>query len=268
MKWTKKKILEEILLLEKRLGRVPVKRDNSNLYSLSRKYFGSWNNLMKEAGYIVKERQHPIIPKLNLRNLYYFMGLLCTDGHIHIDKEKTRNKLMIFTSNKDEREMIFKLIYNLFQYKASIREKIYGFSKRPNYEIYISSKSICEFFCNLGVPSGAKSLTIALPEIIKNCKTCFFWDFLRGVFDGDGSIINTEKSKAFKIASGSEKFLEDFKQIFINKDFSPILRKERNNLWILKFNKKEEINKIYNLLYKDAEFFYTRKKLNWERQYI
>jgi intein/homing endonuclease len=160
--------------------------------------------------------------------------------------------------------MIFKLIYILFNYKASLRSKIYGFSKRPNYEVYISSKKLCEFFGNLGIPFGAKSLTIKLPEIIKKCTDPFFWNFIRGIFDGDGSIIKLKTNWTFKIASGSNTFLEELNNLFLKKGFSPILRKERENIWILKLHKKDEINKIYSLIYKNPKkYYYIRKRLKW-----
>lgn len=205
------------------------------------------------------------IPSLDSENLYYFLGLLCTDGHIQIIKKKSMYKLIIFTSNNDEKEMISHLMNELFNRKTSIREKNYGFSVRPNYEISIYSKDICNFLCGIGIPFGAKSLTIILPDIIKKAESRFFWNFIRGIFDGDGSIINTPKSYAFKIASGSEKFLDDLKNAFLERGFSPILRKERENLWVLRLNKKTEIDHIYHLIYSNAKYFYLRKKLNWEK---
>ncbi len=265
MKITKDNVIERFHLLEGKLKRKLTKRDNSHLYFLSKKYFGSWNNLLKEMGYNIKSKQYAKIPSLNKGEFYYFLGLLCTDGHIQFNGEKGKYKLIIFTSNEKERDMIFDLIYSLFKYRASLRSKIYGFSKRPNYEVYISSKKLCEFFGNLGIPFGAKSLTIKLPEIIKKCSDLFFWSFVRGIFDGDGSITKLKTNWTFKIASGSKKFLEELNNLFLKKGFSSILRKERENVWILKIHKKNEINRIHDLIYKSSKhYYYTRKRLKWE----
>jgi len=205
------------------------------------------------------------MPSLNKGEFYYFLGLLCTDGHIQFNREKGKYKLIIFTSNKEEREMICNLIYSLFKYKASLRSKIYGFSEKPNYEIYISSKKLCEFFENLEVPFGAKSLTIKIPNIIKKCSDAFFWNFVRGIFDGDGSIIKLKTNWTFKIASGSRIFLEELNDLFLKRGLSSILRKEREHLWLLKLHKKNEINKIYSLIYKNTKnYYYARKRLKWE----
>lgn len=265
MKITKEGVIEKFYILRDKLNRKPVKRDDPYLYFLSRKYLGSWNNLLKEARYTVRLKQYAKIPQLNRVEFYYFLGLLCTDGHIQFNEKKGKYRLIIFTSNENEKCMIKDLIYVLFNYKASLRSKIYGFSKKPNYEIYISSKKICKFFCDLGIPSGAKSLIIKIPEIIKKCSDLFFWSFIRGVFDGDGSIISSKNNWTFKIASGSKIFIHELNDLFLKRSFSPILRKEKENLWILKLHKKEEIKKIYSLIYKDADkYCYARKRLKWE----
>jgi intein/homing endonuclease len=270
MKWNKEKIIKELLVLEKKLKRRPTKHDHSNLYFLSRKYFGSWNNLMKAAGYEVKYYQKPKISNSNPGLLYYFLGLLITDGHIVFDEIKKKYRILLFTSQKNERNMIIKLIKNLFDYNASVRSKKYGFNKKINYEIYISSKKLCNFLRKkLGIPSGAKSLTIDIPESIKTAKKENIWHFIRGVFDGDGSIIKTEKANALKIPSGSRKFIITFNNLFISLGFnSGIIRQERANLWLFKINKKGDIKKIYSLIYKNCRgYYYPRKKETW-KQYI
>lgn len=87
MNWNKEKIISAVHDLGKRLKRRPVKRDNSNLYFLSRKYFGSWNKMMEGAGYNTEKLQKPRIPNLNSDLLYYFLGLVCTDGHVVFNKQ-------------------------------------------------------------------------------------------------------------------------------------------------------------------------------------
>ena len=268
MGWDKKKVLRETIILGKKLNKRPTKRDSSNLYILSRKYFGSWRNLMREAGYDFKERQNISLPKINSNKFYYFLGLLSTDGHIQFVNKGGKYRIIIFTSNISEKEMIISLIKDLFKYNASTRSKMYGFSKKPNHEIYISSKKLCKIFEKIGIPFGAKSLIIRVPKIVKNSSSELFWSFTRGVFDGDGSIINSKKSKIFKIYSGSEEFINDFKELLNKKGFSPRTYKEKENLWSLRITKKEEIKRIYNYIYKNSEYYYQRKKTKWEEQYI
>src|SRR3989344_7071373 len=142
MKWNKKEGINRLDLLKKELGRRPVKRDSPALYSLSRRYFGSWNNMMIKAGYKCKKFQKPIIHNKITGDMYYFLGLLSTDGHIQALKKMHKYRVMLYTSEKEEVKIILKLIKRLFHYDASIRARKTGFSSRPNYEIYISSKKI------------------------------------------------------------------------------------------------------------------------------
>ncbi|HLD98523.1 MAG TPA: LAGLIDADG family homing endonuclease [Candidatus Nanoarchaeia archaeon] len=269
MKWDKQEIINEFKRIEKNLGRKPVKRDNANLYFLSRKHFGSWNNLIEKSGYKVRRFQNPQIPDVLSNEVYYLLGLLCTDGHIQFRKNECKYRLILFTSYNEEKEMIIKLIKNIFDYNASVREKLYGFSNRPNYEVYISSKKVCEFFNNLGVPYGNKSTSLRVPKVLFHLNKDKTFNFLRGVFDGDGSIIFSSINQTFKISSGSQKFIEDMHKLMskLNINSSRITH-ERDNIWELKLNKEKEIKKLYNLLYLDSKFYYPRKKLKWSQRYI
>ena len=266
--WDREKVIESLHALEIKFGRRPVKRDNANLYFLSRKFFGSWNEMMKLAGYEVTPYQEAKLPDLKSDSLYYFLGLLSTDGHI-VFNNKNGYKIMLFTSYKEEREMILRLVKNLFEYNASIREKLFGFSKRINYEIYISSKKLAVFLVDkLNMPPGAKSLTIEIPKAIVNGNKSQIASFIRAVIDGDGSIIKTEKSSMLKVVSGSKKFIEELQLLFEKLGiFSGKIAQERENLWVLRFSTKEDIKKLYPIIYKDAEYYYNRKEKIW-RQYI
>ena len=154
-------VIEKLKGLEKELGRRPVKRDNSHLYFLSRKHFGTWNKMLETTGYECRTFQKPIIPENMTRELSYFLGLVSTDGHIQITREIGQYRLIMCTSEKEEVDLILKLIYLLFNYKASIRARKTGFkNSRPNYEVYISSKEVTSFITSLGIPSGAKSSNI------------------------------------------------------------------------------------------------------------
>ena len=261
-------VLTKLKLLQEKLARRPVKRDSPYLYLLSRKYYGSWNKLMIEAGYQCKEIQNPSIPP-NLDNkLSYLLGLLSTDGHIQAIKDKGFYRTMIYTSEREEVEIISRLINEIFKYHVSVRGRKTGFSKRLNYEINIYSKKVALFLNSLGIPFGAKSYTIKVPEILIDKNENLFWHYLRGVFDGDGSIIFSESNTSFKISSGSVNFLNGLKEITNSQGFNLRVSKQDQNVWILRTNIKKDIARLYSLIYKDALFFYPRKKEKWSKHHI
>lgn len=264
----KTEVLHKLKLLEKNIGRRPTKRDDNSLYFASRKYFGSWNNLMRKAGHSCKDFQKPSVPKELTEDLFYLLGLISTDGHIQFNLEKEKYKLMIYTSEEKEKQMIIKLFYKLFNYSAAVRERNTPFSSRKNFEIYLCSKRICEFLISLGLPQGNKSSTIRIPNLFNKSGERYFWPYLRGVFDGDGSII-TNPSLNFRIYSGSKEFILDIQKEFLKRGFNySKVYPHRDNVWLLKLNRKEDISKLYSLLYQNAEYFYARKRNKWNKQYV
>lgn len=217
-----------------------------------------------------KKFQKPTIPQKITRELSYFLGLVSTDGHLQVVKEKGLYRLIMCTSEKEEVDLIIKLIFDLFNYKASVRLRKTGFdNSRPNYEVYIYSKTVTFFINSLGIPLGAKSNNIRLPELFFD-KEDLIWDYIRGVFDGDGSIIFSGYNHIFKITSGSLQFLNDLNIIFAKKGFNKfkIWKDSRGSVWDLKNNTKTEISRLYKEIYKDSSFFYPRKKTKWSKQYI
>lgn len=261
-KWNKELVIKTIKNLDEELKRRPTKWDNCGLYQASRKHFGTWNNAMKIAGYKIPEKQNPVLPEKLTPELAYFLGLLITDGHIQSDNIGRKYKTSLYTSYKEEIEVICSLIKSLFKCKAKIYERKHtGFSRKNNYDIYIHSKMFVEYLKNnYDIPSGAKSLTIKIPKFILNTSKKNMVAFLRGVIDGDGSI----KKWSVNIASGSYSFLKSIKYM-LNK-----LRIDSNKIYkdrtcmTLSITKNKNLNKLYSLIYSNASAYYPRKKSKFE----
>jgi intein/homing endonuclease len=221
---------------------------------------------MKYAGYKVKENQKISLKNTNKEEFYYFLGLLITDGHLEVNKKGGSYKAKLYTSYEEEKDIIIQLIKELFDYKASIRERTMGFEKRINYEIYISSKELTDFLMNkVKFPAGAKSLTAYIPEIIIKARDSEIASFIRGVIDGDGTI---NKGYTVKIPSGSKKFIEDMKLLLDRlKISSGRVIRERENLYVLWACGRENTIRLREILYEDAEFYYKRKFELWN-QYV
>jgi len=152
---------------------------------------------MKKVGFGITINQKPKLPDRLDEALAYFLGLLITDGHIVLDNINKRYKVMLFNSYDDESEIILSLIRKLFDYNAkiNIRTNI-SFSKRPNNEIYITSKKVVEFLTEkMNIPSGAKSRVVRIPKLMFNQPKHIVSAFLRGVIDGDGSIARSHAGK-------------------------------------------------------------------------
>ncbi|HIH25205.1 hypothetical protein J4476_00895 [Candidatus Woesearchaeota archaeon] len=257
---SKNDLISEIKIYHNQLGRRPTKYDSNALNYYSKKYFGSWNNLMEASGYKVKRFQTAQIPSLENPDLYYFLGLLITDGHL--TQEYDSNKVCLYTSYMAELALISKLAYNLFNYKVSVRPRRYGFNKLINNEITISSKPLVDFFHNtFNVPIGDKSLIIEMPNMPSS--KLFLSNLIRGIIDGDGHVPHSRHGN-LKISSGSEKFLYQLKDKFSFLEINVKNPKFGSTCFEL-YIPKEYCSKLYEILYNNTNFYYPRKKHNWEQ---
>ncbi len=240
------------------MNRKPKKRDDNHLNYYAKKIFGSWNNLMKAAGYKTRFYQKIGEAKLD-ENFAYFLGLVITDGHIVSDDNSKKYQVAIYTSYPEEKEMLLKLIKKLFNYRAGVSSRMYGFNKRPNFEVRISSKRLAQILINeFNIPAGAKSLNVSIPEKIKNANIKIKSAFLRGTIDGDGSV----SIKSVKIASGSVKFLGDTKELLEQMNIPPgnIIRDNKTtNTFSIRINKYQDLIKIKEI-YNSKYYYYERKK--------
>ena len=257
----KQEIINRVHKLHENLGRRPKKRDDGNLHNLAKRTFGSWNSLMKVAGYDVKFYQKIKDVPLN-EDVAYFIGLVVTDGHIVYNKIKKRYMVAVYTSFLEEKTMLIDFIRKNFGYSPNFRSRIYGFSKNPNYEIRINSKRLVEVFVDeFGLIAGPKSLITDIPLAIKESKNPLIKaSFLRGVIDGDGSVLR----ESIKIASGSKILLHELKDMF--KEFGIysgriIKDNKKTNTYAIRICRKDDLAMLNSILYpKEDCFCYVRKK--------
>ena len=93
--------------------------------------------------------------------------------------------------------------------------------------------------------------------------------FIRGYFDGDGCItgwLSIEKGKSdrvrysFDICGKTKKLLEEIVEFLDSYDIKVNINYiKRDDMYRIKTSSKQEIKKIYELLYNDSNFYLTRK---------
>jgi intein/homing endonuclease len=122
-------------------------------------------------------------------SMAYILGWIYSDGCL--DKERSVIRITVQLSDKDILEFIQKELCG---------GGIYIYQNRVDF--VITSKELFNDLLAIGL-HPCKSLTITFPSIPKEYKR----DFIRGVFDGDGSIIDFGSSLKFQITSGSSDFI-------------------------------------------------------------
>lgn len=190
----------------------------------------------------------------------YLIGLFQSDGHLHKGKgNKGRATIEISEKDKD----IIHKIKEIIPYNYSIKERSRNIIlKNKNYlhkSIYISVSDIefRKFLNENGVPYGKKSEIINVPEnISKN-------DYIRGLFDGDGSLGFTNKNIPFvSFVTESEyikEFLLDFYSEITNKTKKKNNRNKRDNLYNIILYKEDAV--------KFCEIVYYNDCLSLDRKY-
>jgi len=129
-------------------------------------------------------------------DMAYILGFWFADGNIN----KERNDFSISQHQKDKY-----LLSNILKEMDSDYPLI---KSKNNFSFHITSKIIVEDIIELG-GKVRKSLDINFPDVPKK----YLSDFVRGLWDGDGSVNKHGIGYRSSFTSGSEKFIYRFRKI-------------------------------------------------------
>lgn len=187
---------------------------------------------------------------------YYILGLIFSDGNLN--KEET--KLSIRTSDKQLSENLYPIFCDLKKRQLYIQK--YNNSYKDSFMLVNTNKDAINEIKKFGL-EPTKSLTMKFPEIPKK----YLFSFIRGYFDGDGSIyissiIKNKKYYGVSFTSGSKDFLIKLNYLLaqnniighINKD-----NRKHSNSYYLRIYRKESILELKNLMYKNSQICLERK---------
>lgn len=145
---------------------------------------------------------------INTDKKAYFVGFIAADGALV--KTKTSTSLTITIHSKD------RIILDSLKEDIGCDHEVKKLTKKDHVRFVISRKEHIKALNDLGIESN-KSLT--MPSIIHNIPKEFRKAFLRGYFDGDGSIFKTvtasrPKGRYYVSIRGTEDFLNDYIKVF------------------------------------------------------
>ena len=227
------------------------KIDRRSIYSYTRKYLINEN----------------FFKKINNEEKAYFLGLIFADGNNYRSELTTedRKDYQISISLQEEDKYIIEKLRDML---APTKELDFVPKAKENhknqYRLRIDSKTVSNQLTKLGcVP--AKSLILKYPDILPE----FHHHFLRGYFDGDGSInfwIKKSKiNKNYNLSIISTKyFIEEtinIIKLYTNLNLhSRLSCKSSNNITTTaSIGGNHQILKLMTWLYKDATIFIIRK---------
>lgn len=182
---------------------------------------------------------------INSEKKAYWLGFIYADGSVYKSKDNVSHHLVIKLSSKDINHLHkFKNDFNLPHEIKLRKENGFG-GGFESARIRIISKELVNDLIKHGcVPN--KTFILQFPDINEN----LYNHFMRGYFDGDGSISWANKQKQI-VVLGNYDFLFKFQEILM----------KNCNIYKTKIGKK---NKIYRLTYggnlnikKIGEFLYA-----------
>lgn len=104
-------------------------------------------------------------------------GWLLTDGSI--DEASGHIRLML----KQDDKALLEKIKDVMDFNGNIYDGVHGDGRKHSY-LRICRKSMAEDLFSLGIARKNKTFNTSLPQL----PTDVFWDFMRGVVEGDGCI--------------------------------------------------------------------------------
>lgn len=185
----------------------------------------------------------------------YILGFLAADGWI-----KKEGNLVDLTLSSVDKEILEKIKEEI-QLERPLRTFIDS-QGREKTSLTFSSQKIREIFKNYNLIPRKTFLLKNLPNLSKK----LLIHYIRGYFDGDGSIFyNSNKRALWTIYSVNRSFLEDI-ILFLKKNYNidPVNiyedKRKQNIIYFFNYAKKESLKKIYEAIYNDKNLLKLERK--------
>jgi len=196
---------------------------------------------------------------------FYVAGFIAADGSIIKEKNRNRHLLSIELSKEDEQHLI--KIRDTLSSNAKIENRVRVDSRfsSPTEQtmMRITSKEICLDLERFNIKSN-KTLTYSIPKWLLTHPLKHH--FIRGVFDGDGSISfkfsrkDTRKNYIRFSLCGTFEELDSINEVLCSECvIHPNKITQGKNCYYLEYAKAENVKKIVEYLYKDASIYLDRK---------
>jgi len=224
----------DVILLHAKKIRVKTKRGPRNFNNFQRQKLSNIHSIYQVNNNFFSEWSN---------EMAWVLGAIYSDGNI----KKVGNAFSISQKNSDVDflEKILKVMNS--------NHKLYDKSNRPAKYFEINNFKMYHDLISLGLHSN-KSKTITFPNVPNK----YIRHFIRGLWDGDGSISYNNKTDLFyaTFVSGSESFIVDFVNILkkyeiIKQDRK--ITKHKLGWFQISVNAKKDIVSLYKFLYDNVD---------------
>lgn len=218
------------------------------------------NNIKKDKGNHYRKYYHNFdyFENIDTEDKAYWLGFIFADGHItNNDNRYGQDQFGISCAEKDK-EILSKFLVSIEANNPILIYKRKNNEGQPLCRVQLTSQKTVNDLIDKGC-FKQKSLILKPP---KKVPETLIRHFIRGFFDGDGSIIKTYNKKQDRIIYGinftsTKEICEWLQQIF---NFgSVILEKRRKNTYYFSFGGNNQIKYFYHFLYDNATIYLDRK---------
>lgn len=191
----------------------------------------------------------------------YFLGLLLADGNIHKVKNQKNSYVVQIALKYKDHDILekFKMELNstnmIRHYKTETRDEcVFG----------VHSYKLAQDLMKKGIVPN-KTFEA---ELNYNIPKELFRHYIRGIFDGDGTVFVTNDRLRFgfygthTLVSQIQEWLIEQISINKNKVF------DKSTVSFVVYQRKNDVKNFYNLIYDNATFFLQRKKEKFENYFL
>lgn len=224
-----------------------------------------WSRLERKdyAPNVIYKSDQTFFNKIDTEEKAYILGFVCADGHIC--KKTYRLSIALKDSDYKILERIKECIKSEHPVVRHIKKKN-PYTKSNNLvleqcTLSINGKKLIEPLCKMGI-AGKKTYTLD-SSIINIVPENLIRHFLRGYFDGDGSVTwgkeySSGKKYLIQIA-GNKEFLENTYQKYFPSACRIYKYKTAKQCYTWKISDKKQVLKFLNYIYEDANIYLERK---------
>ena len=188
----------------------------------------------------------------------YTIGLIASDGTV----AKDENMICIELQQSD-REILEK-VNNALQNERPIKDYTRS-NGYKNSKLYFHSKKMKQ---DLALYDIIPNKTYEADDFIKHIKPEFFWDFIRGFFDGDGSIVNPNSTIRWQLDGVCLKTFQHIQEIMLSQYYieTKIVFSPDEKSTIPKYRlycySQDKCKKIFDLMYQNPNCIKMDRKYN------
>lgn len=196
------------------------------------------------------------------RDSAWVYGWLVTDGSI--DYKSGHLKLMIHRKDKD----VLLKIKEVMKFSGNVYDGEQRDGRVFSY-LRICRKSMCEDLFELGMAETNKTFNTTFPT---NLPDQYYWDFIRGVFEGDGSIAhrtgNTD-ALSVSICGATESFIDELQLTLLQRGIDTRKSRNKNGVYNIECRSNADALRMCYFMYANTtEQTRLNRKFNVFQNYV